>query len=105
MINEFINRVLNRGERRYPYFWQDRQEKEIDCLLIDEEVVTPVEIKAGKIISNSYCNNLKYWRQLAGMPDNYGYVVYGGDKSLNTGDGAFVSWRDLDKIQARQIPL
>jgi len=99
VINEFIKRVLNHGERRNPYFWQDSQGKEIDCLLIDGEVVIPVEIKAGKTITNSYFNNLNYWRQLAGMPDDYGYVVYGGEKSLNTRDGSFVSWRQLDRIQ------
>ena len=99
VINEFIKRSLNRGERRYPYFWQDSQGKEIDCLLVEGEAVTPVEIKAGKTISNSYFNNLKYWRHLASMPDDHGNVVYGGEKSLNTGDGSFVSWRELDKIE------
>ena len=58
----------------------------------------PVEIKAGKTISNNYLNNLKYWLQLAGMPEEQGYVVYGGEKSLRTGMGSFVGWRDLDQI-------
>ncbi|MFH1633547.1 MAG: ATP-binding protein [Chloroflexota bacterium] len=103
VINEFIKHDLHRGERRYPYFWQDSRGREIDCLLTDGEAITPVEIKAGKTISNSYFNNLKYWRQLAGMPDDHGYVVYGGERSLKTANGSFVSWKQLDKIQTGSI--
>ena len=103
VINEFIKRDLNRGERRYPYFWQDIRGKEIDCLLTDGKAITPVEIKAGKTISNSYFKNLKYWRQLAGIPEDQGYVVYGGEKSLNTNNGSVVSWKQLNKIQIGSI--
>jgi len=98
VINEFIKRDFHRGKRRYPYFWRDSQGKEIDCLLVDGEDITPIEIKSGKTISNSYLKNLKYWLQLAGITEYQGYVVYGGEKSLQTGTGSFVSWRDLDRI-------
>lgn len=98
VINEFIKRGLHRGKRRYPYFWRDSQGREIDCLLVNGESIRPVEIKAGKTISNNYLKNLKYWLELAGMSEDQGYVVYGGEKSLQTGAGSFVSWRDLDRI-------
>ena len=98
VINEFIKRNFNRGENRQPYFWQDSHAKEIDCLLVEGERVTPVEIKSGKTISPSYFDHLKYWRSLAGLPDDQGYVVYGGDQSLQTSTGALISWRDLARI-------
>jgi len=98
VINEFIKRSFHQGERRYPYFWQDSRGKEIDCLLVNGEIITPIEIKSGKTISNSYFENLKYWRQLAGMAEDKGYVVYGGEKSLQTNMGTFVSWRKIDQI-------
>ncbi len=102
IINEFIKRYFHRGEYRQPYFWQDSQGKEIDCLLVDAdkehpgEKIVPVEIKSGKTISNSYFDNLKYWRQFAATPE--GYVVYGGEQSLQTSTGTFVSWRQLNRI-------
>ena len=99
IINEFIKRDFHRGQRRYPYFWQDSRGKEIDCLLVDGEESMPVEIKSGKTISNSYFANLKYWRQLAGMPEDQGYVIYGGEETLQTSMGSFISWRHLDRIQ------
>ena len=98
IINEFIKQSFHRGERRYPYFWQDSRGKEIDCLLVNGERIVPIEIKSGKTISNSYFDNLKYWRQLANIPDDAGYVVYGGEQSMQTTLGAFVSWRQLDRI-------
>lgn len=98
VINEFVKRNLHHGERRYPYFWQDSRGKEIDCLLVDGEAVLPVEIKAGKTISNSYFANLSYWRHLNKLPDSAGYVVYGGEQSLQTSIGSFISWRELDQI-------
>jgi uncharacterized protein len=98
IINEFVKRNFHRGEHHLPYFWQDSQGKEIDCLLVNSEQIVPVEIKSGKTISSSYFDNLKYWRQLADLPESQGYVVYGGDQSMQTSAGNFVSWRQLERI-------
>jgi predicted AAA+ superfamily ATPase len=98
IINEFIKRNFNRGENRQPYFWQDNHGKEIDCLLVNGEEVTPVEIKSSKTMSTSYFDNLKYWRRLASLPDDQGYAVYGGDQSIPTNAGSFISWRHLERI-------
>ena len=104
VINEFIKRNFNRGENRQPYFWQDSHGKEIDCLLENadkdhpSEEVTPVEIKSGKTMSSSYFDSLKYWRRLVSLPEDQGYVVYGGDQSMQTSAGVFISWRHLERI-------
>lgn len=99
IINEFIKHSYHQGKDPQAYFWQDSQGKEIDCLLVDGENALPIEIKAGKTMSQSYFSNLQYWRQLAKMPNDYGYVVYGGEQSLHTGNGNLLSWRDLAEIE------
>ena len=98
ILNEFIKRSFHRGENRQPYFWQDNHGKEIDCILVDGEKITPVEIKSAKTMSASFFDNLKYWRPLASLPEDQGYVVYGGGQSMQTSDGTFVSWRHLERI-------
>lgn len=98
ILNEFIKRSFNRGEYRQTYYWQDNHGKEIDCLLVSGERVTAVEIKSGKTMSTSYFDNLKYWQSLTSLPENHGYVVYGGDQSMQTSAGDLISWRDLDRI-------
>jgi len=98
ILNEFIKRSFNQGENRQPYYWQDNHGKEIDCLLVNGEKVTAVEIKSGKTMSTSYFDNLKYWRSLAALPENQEYVVYGGDQSMQTSAGTLISWKNLDQI-------
>lgn len=98
IIGEFIKRAFHRGEHRQPYFWQDNHGREIDCLLVNGDRITPVEIKSGKTMSTSYFDNLRFWWPLAGLADDQGVVVYGGDQSLLTSAGALVSWRQLDRI-------
>ena len=98
ILNEFIKRSFNRGENRQPYYWQDNHGKEIDCLLVNGEKVTAIEIKSGKTISTSYFENLNYWRSLTALPENQEYVVYGGDQSMQTSAGTLISWKDLDRI-------
>ncbi len=98
IINEFIKRNFHRGENCQPYFWQDSHGKEIDCLLVAGEKITPVEIKSSKTMSTSYFDNLKSWLQLLNLPQGQGYVVYGGEESMQTSVGTFVSWRQLERI-------
>ena len=98
ILNEFIKRRFNRGDSNLPYFWQDSHGKEIDCLLLDGENIVPVEIKSGKTITNSYFENFKYWRQLTGMSEEQGYVVYGGGQSMHTSTDSLISWQQLERI-------
>ena len=98
VINEFIKRNYNRGENRQPYFWQDNHGKEIDCLLVNGDEVIPIEIKSGKTMSTSFFDNLRFWRTLTALPKDQGYVVYGGDQSMQTNASTYVSWRDLKRI-------
>jgi len=98
IINEFIKRNVNQGENRQPYFWQDNHGKEIDCLLVDGERITPVEIKSGKTLSTSYFDNLKSWPSTSETQPAKGYVVYGGEQSMQTSAGALIGWQHLDQI-------
>jgi predicted AAA+ superfamily ATPase len=105
IINEFIKTDIHRGKRPQAYFWQDSQGKEIDCLLVEGEKALPIEIKSGRTMNDSYFANLKYWRTLAKMPEDWGYVVYGGEKTLETSIGSFVSWHDLERFSPDNPPI
>ncbi len=100
VITEFVKRDFHRGEHHLPYFWQDSYGRKIDCLLVEGENITPVEIKSGKTMTEGYFDNLRYWYQLTSRAENRGYVVYGGDQSMQTSAGAFISWRRLERIEA-----
>jgi predicted AAA+ superfamily ATPase len=97
VINEVVKYALHRGEYRYPYFWQDSRGKEIDCLLVDGEAIRPIEIKAGKTLSEGYFSNLRHWQALTGMSPGQGCVIYGGEQSLQTSAGALIGWQEMNK--------
>jgi predicted AAA+ superfamily ATPase len=99
ILNEFIERRLHRGEMRFPYFWQDQQGREVDCLLEAGERLLAVEIKAGKTLSQSYFDNLNAWQRLVStQAETSCYVIYGGETSLQTRQGMLVGWRELERI-------
>ena len=104
IISNFIKHYFHHGEHRMPFFWQDSQGKEIDCLLVEGEKIIPVEIKSGKTISLSFFDNLKYWRHLTLETEAQSYVVYGGEQSMQSNQGTFISWRDLDRIPILPSP-
>lgn len=102
ILNELLKRRFNQGKRNTCYFWRDSREHEIDCLDTDQDVLTPIEIKSGKTVSESYFSNMKYWRKLAGAPSDTGGVVFGGDQSIQLSSGNLISWRELDLIWGRE---
>ena len=49
-------------------------------------------------MSTSYFDNLQYWKKLTAVSENQCYVVYGGEQSMQTSTGSFISWQELDRI-------
>jgi hypothetical protein len=66
--------------------------------LADGDKVAAVEIKSGKTMSDSYFENLEYWRQLAKVSKEQIYVTYGGDQSMKISAGLLISWRELNRV-------
>lgn len=98
IINEFVKRALHQGERPQLYFWQDNKGREIDCLLERQGELVAVELKSGKTAVSDYFDNLRYWQQLNPSLPATGFVVYGGDLSLQMENGRLLSWKQLAQI-------
>lgn len=98
IISEFIKTRLNNGLRSNCYFWRDNKGIEIDCIIENGNKLTPIEIKSGYTFNQDFFKNLNYWNNLSGNSNENSYVIYGGDSSRDTKDGALLSWNELDKI-------
>lgn len=98
IISEFIKTRLNHGLRNNCYFWRDNKGMEIDCIIESGNKLTPIEIKSGNTFNQDFFRNLNYWNKLSGNPVKNSYVIYGGDSSRLTKDGALLSWRDNSEI-------
>lgn len=95
IISEFIKTRLNNGLRSNCYFWRDNKGIEIDCIIENGNLITPVEIKSGNTFNQDFFKNLNYWNKLSGNTNKNTYVIYGGDSSRETKDGKLLTWNDL----------
>jgi len=95
IISEFIKTRLNNGLRSNCYFWRDNKGTEIDCIIENRNLITPVEIKSGNTFNQDYFKNLNYWNKLSGNTNKNTYVIYGGESGRETKDGKLLSWNDL----------
>lgn len=77
VVVELLKKQLNQGKSSNLYFWRNKTGNEIDVLIDNFNELIPIEIKAGKTITNDYFKGLKYWNNLTGYKG--GKVIYGGE--------------------------
>ncbi len=95
IISEYLKNRFNRGQRPKGYFWRDQQQKEID-LILDENVPTGIEIKAGKTISSDYFSNLLYWNDVVDSNPKL-RVIYGGDSFQDRSGIQVLPWTRMNE--------
>jgi len=95
VINEFLKRGFNEGDRPSFTFWRDSNGNEVDLLINRGDHVDSVEIKSGQTYSTDFFRNLKYWGNLSGAGKDHRQVVYAGSQHRNTSEGELIPWSML----------
>lgn len=98
IISEFIKTRLNNGLRNNCYFWRDNKGIEIDCIIENGNLLTPIEIKSGTTFNQDFFRNLNWWNKLSGNSNENSFVIFGGYSSRDTKDGTLLSWRDILRV-------
>lgn len=99
VIAEIVKHYYNNGKRPYNIsFWQNQVGNEVDCIIEQNNVLVPVEIKSGKTIGTDFFAGLLYWYSLAKDASTHGYVIYGGDENQERSAARIVSWKNIDTI-------
>jgi hypothetical protein len=97
VVSEVVKSFLGRGQRPRLSFWRDTNGNEVD--LVVEEGVRPVrafEVKSSKTYNARYFQTLgKVARDDLHLDDSSRFVVYGGDETIATSDGALLAFRDI----------
>ncbi len=80
--------------RREPplYFWRDQTGHEVDLLIEDSGMLSPIEIKSGETVGSSMFQSLQWWSRLSGNPVNHAVLVYGGDHAYKQNGIAVRPW-------------
>ncbi len=95
VVSELLKARLHRGKPDSVYFWRDRSGHEVDILIENGDVLTPVEVKSGQTLASDFTRGLTWWCRLAGARSGDPYLVYGGGDSFKRQGVQFVSWRDV----------
>lgn len=100
IISEVVKHFYNRGHEPTIYFWQDKDKREVDCIIKYGTHLIAVEIKSGRTPSPHYFDNLLYWEKhldlQEGKPECY--VIYADNKERITGYKNLLSWQSLGTI-------
>lgn len=86
------------GPRPSCYFWRDKSDFEIDCIIEQKGTITPLEIKASQSADIQALNKIEPWNTLTDTQPANNVLVYGGDRNWDTDKGHIVGWRSLGSL-------
>ncbi len=92
VISEALKSYYHRGAEPDLHFWRDSAGHEIDLLIDEGATQIPIEIKSGQTIARDAFDDINYWRNLAGQPDDVAGLVYGGDASYKRSEVSVLPW-------------
>jgi hypothetical protein len=99
VVNEFVKRRANAGQRGPLHFWRDNIGTEVDLVLEHGPAIAAVEVKAGITVASDALRNLHLWRKYAQRDGRASAVhlglVYGGEDRFVREDVDILPWRLL----------
>lgn len=98
MLAEIMKQFYHRVQEPSVYFWRDSHGHELDCLLDYGTKLVPIEIKASTTIQPRLFEGLHYWCNLAQIPLDKGYLVYGGSETRKSPQATLLSWKDIADV-------
>lgn len=98
VIADFFKQQYNHGTKPSCYYWRDKSEFEIDCIIEHGGAITPIEIKASRTADIEALSKLAPWNTLTKTNPASNILVYGGDDDWKTEKGQVLSWRSAGTL-------
>ena len=92
MVAELIKSFANRRLKAPLYTWRDTSGHEIDILIDLGQRLIPVEVKSGETVPADATQNLTWWTNLPGNPNQHGLLVHGGTRSFRLENHSVYPW-------------
>lgn len=83
VIVDIVKSALNRGIRPEIYFFRDSHGNEIDLLVREKGLLTPVEIKSAATFTTDFLKQLEWFQALGIKRLRRGMVLYNGEQPVN----------------------
>lgn len=98
IISDLIKQRENRGMTPNVYFWRDKSDYEIDCVVEHADSLIPIEIKASQTFNQHFFDYMKKWNNITDTKPSSNILIYGGTLSQKTNQGHLLSWRDIEHL-------
>ena len=98
IILELLKNRYNQGKKSNLYFWRDNHGREVDCLVENIDRFKAIEIKSSQTTNSAFFDGLNFWKDLTADATESTSVVFGGDISIQTAKGDYISWRNLERL-------
>lgn len=98
VIADIIKNALNRGIRPEIYFFRDSHGNEIDLLIREKGMLTPVEIKSAATFSTEFVKRIEWFQTLGLKRVLPGVVLYNGEQQLNVRGVRILNPLDVEDI-------
>lgn len=82
IIADIVKGALNKGIRPEIYFFRDSHGNEVDLLIREKGVMTPVEIKSAETFSADFIKGVERFRALGATRVSAGAVLYNGEQQF-----------------------
>jgi predicted AAA+ superfamily ATPase len=98
VIADILKHYYNQGTDPRIYFWRDKTEHEVDCIIEEDQKLIPIEIKSGRTFNKRFLEGLNYWDGLAHKKRTRGSVVFAGSSQQVSVHQALISWQSIDDL-------
>lgn len=98
VVSEILKNKYNKGLDANLNFWRDNTGNEIDILMEEAGIITPVEVKSGQTVNKDFYAYLKKWLSDVSNLESQPYVIYGGQESFSREGVKILSWNKIDKL-------
>jgi len=98
IIADLLKQQLNNGLRPSCYYWRDRSEFEIDCIVDQAGKITPIEIKVSKSANIDALKKLEPWNNLTKTKQQDNVLVYGGNENWDLECGHITGWQTIGTL-------
>ncbi len=92
ILADFLKQQYNRGIRPSCYYWRDKSDLEIDCIVEHGGTITPIEIKVSKTADLEALSKLSQWNKFTKTNPTNNVLIYGGNDDWSTKKGRIISW-------------
>lgn len=98
IITDLLKQQYSHGIRPSCYYWRDKSDFEIDCIIDQGGSITPIEIKVSKTADIDALKKLASWNTLTNTNPRDNVLVYGGDQNWDLDTGHIVSWHSVGTL-------